>query len=68
MKIKEVRELTTKEILERIDTETEHLSSLELQHSISPLDNPLQIKDARRLIARLKTVVKERSNQEQANV
>ncbi len=67
MKIKEVRELTTKELLERIDTETARLSTLELQHSISPLDNPMQIKDARRLIARLKTVVNERSNQEQAN-
>ena len=67
MKIKEVRELTTKEILERIETETNRLSSLELQHSISPLDNPMQIRDTRRLIARLKTVLTERSNQEQAN-
>ncbi|MBO5719527.1 MAG: 50S ribosomal protein L29 [Bacteroidales bacterium] len=67
MKIKEVRELTTKELLERIDAETARLSTLELQHSISPLDNPMQIKDTRRLIARLKTVVNERSNQEQAN-
>lgn len=67
MKIKEVKELTTKEILERIESETNRLSSLELQHSISPLDNPMQIKDARRLIARLKTVLNERSNQEQAN-
>ena len=67
MKIKEVRELTTKEILERIDAETARLSSLKLQHSISPLDNPMQIKDARRLIERLKTVLEERSNQEQAN-
>ncbi len=67
MKIKEVRELSTKEILDRIETEQAKLTSLELQHCISPLDNPMQIKDTRRLIARLMTVVNERNNQEQAN-
>jgi large subunit ribosomal protein L29 len=60
MKIAEVRELTTKELSERTNTEVAHLYQLELQHSISPLDNPEQIKVARRNIARLKTVLRER--------
>jgi large subunit ribosomal protein L29 len=60
MKIAEVRELTTKELSERADTEVARLDQLELQHSISPLDNPEQIKYARRNIARLKTVLRER--------
>jgi large subunit ribosomal protein L29 len=60
MKIAEVRELTTKEITERVQTETAGLDQMELQHSISPLDNPAQIKSLRRDIARLKTVLRER--------
>lgn len=64
MKAKEVRELSIKEIKERIEAETDRLNSLTLQHSISPLDNPIQIKESRRLIARLRTILVER-NQEQ---
>jgi large subunit ribosomal protein L29 len=60
MKIAEVRELTTKEITERVQTEAAGLDQMELQHSISPLDNPTQIKSLRRDIARLKTVLRER--------
>jgi ribosomal protein L29 len=55
MKIKEVRELSTKEIEERIDAEVISLDQKKINHSISPLDNPFQIKAQRRTIARLKT-------------
>ena len=55
MKIKEVRELSTKEIEERIDAEMMSLEQKKINHSISPLDNPMQIKAQRRTIARLKT-------------
>lgn len=65
MKIAEVRELTTKEIAERAQTEAARLNQLELQHSISPLDNPTQIKDLRRDIARFKTVLRERELNQQ---
>jgi large subunit ribosomal protein L29 len=65
MKIKEVRELTTKEIAERVQTDATRLNQLELQHSISPLDNPTQIRDLRRDVARLKTVLRERELNEQ---
>ena len=30
-----------------------------LNHSVSPLENPAQIKDARRTIAKMKTVLRE---------
>ncbi|MDD4921576.1 MAG: 50S ribosomal protein L29 [Bacteroidales bacterium] len=61
MKIAEVRELTTKELAERAQTESARLNQMELQHSISPLDNPAQIKVVRRDIARLKTILRERA-------
>jgi large subunit ribosomal protein L29 len=63
MKAKEVRELTTKELMERVDAEVDRLNTLTLQHSISPLDNPVQIKESRRLIARLRTILVERNKE-----
>jgi len=60
MKITEVRELTTKEIQERFEAEVSRLDQMLMQHSISPLDNPSQIKFLRRDIARFKTVIRER--------
>lgn len=60
MKQAEVKELTTAEIKERIDTEKANLVRMKLNHSISPLDNPLQIKVARKTIARLATELRQR--------
>lgn len=60
MKISEIKELTDKELLERMDSEKEHLSRLKMNHAISPLDNPLQIKDVRRNIARFATELRQR--------
>ena len=56
MKASEIRELSIKEIEERIDNEKNFLIKQKLNHAISPLDNPLKIKETRRIIARLKTI------------
>ncbi|MBR1716576.1 MAG: 50S ribosomal protein L29 [Paludibacteraceae bacterium] len=60
MKTAEIKELTTAEIQERLDAEKNNLVQLKLNHSISPLDNPLQIKVARKTIARLATELRAR--------
>ncbi len=60
MKTSEIKELTDKEIIEKIQLETETLLRLKMNHAVSPLDNPMKIKDARRNIARLKTVLSQR--------
>ena len=65
MKTAEIRELTTSEIQERIETEKEALVRMKLNHTISPLDNPMQIKAARRNIARLMTELTKRTSQNQ---
>lgn len=65
MKIAEVRELTSKEIAERVQADGVKLNQMELQHSISPLDNPTQIKELRRDIARMKTILRERALNQQ---
>jgi large subunit ribosomal protein L29 len=67
MKTSEIKELTTKEIVERIDTEKENLVRLRLNHAVSPLDNPLKLKEARKNIARLKTVLRQRELSENQN-
>ena len=60
MKTSEIKELTTAEIQERLATEKEQLVRMKLNHSISPLDNPLQIREARKTIARLETELRQR--------
>ena len=60
MKTAEIKELTVAEIKERLETERENLVRMKLNHSISPLDNPLQIKVARKTIARLATELRAR--------
>ncbi|MDR1582530.1 MAG: 50S ribosomal protein L29 [Prevotellaceae bacterium] len=60
MKIAEIRELSTKELIERIDADTVSLSQKLINHSITPMDNPAQIKKLRRTIARMKTDLRQR--------
>ena len=67
MKSSEIIELTTKELNERIDTENTHLTRLKLNHAVSPLDNPLKIKETRKNIARLKTELRKRELNENSN-
>lgn len=60
MKVKEVRELETKDLAERLETEIAKYNQMKLNHSISPLENPSEIKMTRRNIARMKTILCER--------
>ncbi len=60
MKIAEIRELATNELVERIDAETANYNQMLLNHSVSPLENPSQIKNLRRTIARMKTELRQR--------
>ena len=50
---KEIKDLTTAELDEKIKTVTMEYTKMKLNHSISPIDNPLQIRNKRRYIARL---------------
>ncbi len=60
MKNSEIRELSTKELLERLEIEQDNLTNLRMNHKVSDLDNPHQIKESKRLIARLKTEFRQR--------
>ena len=60
MKTKEIKELETKELVERIETEVAKYEQMKFNHTVSPLENHSQIKAARRDIARLKTELRQR--------
>ena len=60
MKIKEVKELDNKALVEKIETTQGQLQQLKLNHAVSPLGNPSQIKATRRDIARMKTELHQR--------
>lgn len=60
MKSKEVRELETKDLAERLEAAVANYNQMKLNHSITPLENPSQIKAARRDIARMKTELRQR--------
>lgn len=60
MKIAEIKELSLQELRELIQTERANYTQMLLNHAVSPLENNAQIKAARRNIARLLTVLRQR--------
>nr|WP_294804063.1 50S ribosomal protein L29 [Prevotella sp.] len=60
MKIKEVKELETKELVEKLENAVAAYNHKKLNHNITPLENPSEIKVARRDIARMKTELRQR--------
>lgn len=60
MKTAEIRELPTPELTERLKTEEANYTQMRLNHAVSPLENPSQLKAARKTIARMKTILRER--------
>ena len=64
MKQKEVKELSIDELNEKLVSFKKELSDLKMTHAISPIENPMQIKNLRRTIARINTELTARSIQE----
>ena len=60
MKSKELKELETKDLAERLEAEVAKYNQMKLNHAITPMENPSQIKAARRDIARMKTELRQR--------
>lgn len=60
MKAKEIADLTTAEVKEKIEIESESYNKMRMNHTVSALENPVQIKMKRRDIARLKTEMRKR--------
>jgi large subunit ribosomal protein L29 len=66
MKIKKLRELTTDELQTRHDELWKDLFGMRIKHTLGQLENPLRLRDTRRAIARVKTLLSERGVAETA--
>ncbi|MBR5794523.1 MAG: 50S ribosomal protein L29 [Erysipelotrichaceae bacterium] len=60
MTIKDIREKTNAELEHEIETLKEELFNLRFQQATGNLENPARIKQVRKTIARIKTVITER--------
>ena len=56
----EIKELSIKDLAERITEDKASLTKIKMGHKVSPIENPLKIRIVRRTIARLKTELKKR--------
>ena len=57
MKNSEIKSLSVEELQERILSEKENLQKLKFAHAISPIENPVKIKETKKLIARMHTEI-----------
>ena len=60
MKVKEINELETKDLNEKLEQAEAQLRQMKLNHQISPLEDSSKLKAMRRDIARMKTVLRQR--------
>ena len=59
MKSSEIRELSLEEKLLKVDDLKQELFNLRFQHEVGQLENPQKMKQVKRDIARVKTIIKE---------
>lgn len=64
MKNQEIRDLSADQLKEQIVQERERLLRLKFAHAVSPIENPLRIRAARKQIARLMTELTVKSSQQ----
>ena len=63
MKQSEINELSVEELKEKVAEYKKQHADLKMAHSVTPLENPLQIRNTRRTLARLATEITKRENQ-----
>ena len=60
MKVKELRDLTTEQINVKIDEAKEEIFNLRMQQATGNLEKPSRLKELRKDVARMKTILAER--------
>ena len=55
MKMKEIKALSDADLLEKIKLTKSAYNKLKIMHSVSPLENPMELREMRKTIARLLT-------------
>ncbi|HOJ09503.1 MAG TPA: 50S ribosomal protein L29 [Clostridiales bacterium] len=64
MKANEIREKTQQELNQELTELKSELFKLRFQHATNQLDNPMRLKEVKKSIARVKTIMRERELKE----
>ena len=62
MKAKEIKNLSVEELNKKLADLKKDLFMLRMQHATNQLDNPLQLNAVKKDIARVKTIIREKTN------
>ena len=62
MEIKEIRNLSTEEIMKKIESNKEELFNLRFSQATGNLEKPSRIRELRKEVARMKTIIREREH------
>tara|TARA_B110000008_G_scaffold235736_1_gene240711 strand:- start:280 stop:471 length:192 start_codon:yes stop_codon:yes gene_type:complete len=63
MKQSEIKELSAADLLEKFESMQKNYNDLKMAHAITPLENPMQLRNLRRTVAKLATELTIRENQ-----
>lgn len=63
MKQSEIKELSLEDLKEKLAGLKKQYDDLKMAHAVTPLENPLQLRKARKTVARLATELTKRENQ-----
>lgn len=63
MKTSEIKKLSLEDLQDKLAEFQKQLSDLKMNHAVSPLENPLQIKKVRKTVARLLTAITAKQNE-----
>ncbi|MCC9165872.1 50S ribosomal protein L29 [Pontibacter harenae] len=63
MKNSEIQALSLEELKERLAAESTNMQNMRFAHAISPLENPMKIRESKKTIARLNTEISRRELQ-----
>ncbi len=58
MKNSEIKALSHEELQSKLEVERDSYQKLKFAHAITPVENPMRIKEARKLVARLRTEIR----------
>ena len=67
MKQQVIQEMTTEELMERLEEDKKQLVKMKLAHTVSPIDNPHKLTEYRKTIARMLTELKNRQKEAESN-
>ena len=63
MKQSEIKNLSLEDLKDKLADSQKQLTDMRMAHAITPLENPLQLRAARKVVARILTAISEREQE-----